>query len=292
MNNENLWHLQEHIFGYLNYDTLEICRKVYKSWNESLKKFSYIKFFQEFGDKKVGYTEKTVTVSTFIPGWENAVKKYVARASIKDLQEVKDSIRELVRYCYGKCLYYPVHTAAIIGAVKFMDLILKTSYDLNARTDDGRTALHYACESGTTETVELMIKSSKDLSIDLNAKDDSEFTPFHLACKNGRRETVELMIKSSKDFSIDLNARDYEGCTALHRICDSDRSLSRRRIVELMMKNWKEFCIDIKARNNAGRTPLDRASQIFGDIDLKQIKEMLENEYSKIDDTEHVALKP
>ena len=116
----------------------------------------------------------------------------------------------------------------------------------------------------------------------MNAKDDSEFTPFHLACKNGRRETVELMIKSSKDFSIDLNARDYEGCTALHRICDSDRSLSRRRIVELMMKNWKEFCIDIKARNNAGRTPLDRASQIFGDIDLKQIKEMLENEYSKI----------
>ena len=82
MNNENLWHLQEHIFGYLNYDTLEICRKVCKSWNESLKKISYIKFFQEFGDKKIGYTEKTVTVSTFIPGWEIAVKKYVARASV------------------------------------------------------------------------------------------------------------------------------------------------------------------------------------------------------------------
>ena len=33
-------------------------------------------------------------------------------------------------------------------------------------------------------------------------------TAFHWACRNGRTETVELMIVSSKDYNIDLNARD------------------------------------------------------------------------------------
>ena len=81
MNNENLWHIQEQIFGYLDHETVEICLKVCQSWNATFKKFSYNKFCEEFGEKEIGYSGKTV--STFIPGWRKAFKKYGAQASIR-----------------------------------------------------------------------------------------------------------------------------------------------------------------------------------------------------------------
>ena len=70
MDNENLWHIHELIFGYLDHDTVEICRKVCKSWNESesLKIISHnklVKFIQDFGYKDIQFEDKTVLA--FIP---------------------------------------------------------------------------------------------------------------------------------------------------------------------------------------------------------------------------------
>ena len=48
-----------------------------------------------------------------------------------------------------------------------------------------------------------MIKSSKDYYIDLNAKDDFEYTALHWACQLGRKEAVELMMKYRKEFGIE-----------------------------------------------------------------------------------------
>ena len=220
MSNETLWHIHELIFQDLDHETVEICRKVCKSWNESesLKIISHnklVKFIQDFGDKIVGNRYPKKKVSAFIPGWDNAVEKYGAQASIDDLQEIKDSLQTLVRD-NGECCRYPVHQAAENGDVKLMDLVLNTSYDLNAEGCLGRTPLHEACINGKTEIVQLLITSSKDFNIDLNARDDNGWIPLHMACINGKTEIVQLLITSSKDFNIDLNARDDGGRTALH----------------------------------------------------------------------------
>ena len=37
MANENLWHIQEQIFGYLDDETVEICQKVCQSWNATFQ---------------------------------------------------------------------------------------------------------------------------------------------------------------------------------------------------------------------------------------------------------------
>merc|ERR1711860_426981 len=273
---------------------------------------SFVKLLQEFGDRDVEY--QYVKVSTMFPGWNEAIKMFVAQASLEELQEVKDSLLRLARG-NGKCWPYPVHQAAKIGAVKLMEFILRTSFDMNAKDDFRRTALHLASIYGKTETAQLLIQSSKDFGIDLNAKDDIGSTAWHYACSNGQTETAQLLIQYSKDFGIDLNAKDYNGWTALHKAClngytetaqlliqssrefgidlnaKDDEGMTALHLacrtgetetVQMILKNWKEFGIDIKAQNNQGQTALDH-------IDYRQerkwnrIKKMLEDEYSQID---------
>merc|ERR1711860_117693 len=141
------------------------------------------------------------------PGWNEAIKMFVAQASLEELQEVKDSLLRLARG-NGKCWPYPVHKAAEIGAVKLMEFILRTSFDMNAKDDFRRTALHLASIYGKTETAQLIIQYSRDFGIDMNTKANFERTALHLACSNGKTETAQLLIKSSKEFGIDLNAEE------------------------------------------------------------------------------------
>merc|ERR1712004_785487 len=178
--------IRDQIFDHLNHKTVLICRQVCQFWNESLAKMSFVKLLQEFGDRDVEY--QYVKVSTMFPGWNEAVKMFVAQASLEELQEVKDSLLRLARG-NGKCCYDPVHEAARIGAVKLMEFILRTSFDMNTKYYYGRTAWHWACWNGKTETTQLLIKSSKEFGIDLNAKNNSGWTALHLASNSGRTET-------------------------------------------------------------------------------------------------------
>ena len=64
--NSGLLHLSEQIFGYLNHDTLEVCRKVSKHWRGFLERLSLIKYLQEFGDQKIKTTRQEIeTISGF-----------------------------------------------------------------------------------------------------------------------------------------------------------------------------------------------------------------------------------
>ena len=129
--------IRDQIFDQLNHKTVLICRQVCQFWNESLARMSFVKLLQEFGDRDVYYTDEKV--STIVAGWKEAAKMFVAQASLEELQEVKDSLLRLARG-NGKCCEDPVHEAARIGAVKLMEFILRTSFDLNAKNDYGSTA--------------------------------------------------------------------------------------------------------------------------------------------------------
>ena len=280
MENPNLWHIHDNIFGHLNHNTVEICRKVCKSWNKSLKRTSYIMFLQEFGDRVIKYHGKKVSI--VIHGWQKAVKKYGSRASIEDLQEIKDSLKEIIGED-GSCSD-PVRQAT--KNVNLMEFILNTSCDL---TD----VLIDCFFNPIKEIIQLIIKSSKDLSIDLNARDDFGRTALHLACIRGTTEVIQLMISSSTDFDIDVNARTKVGDTVLHYAC----WFVRTEIVQFMIKNWKKFGIDIKAQDNEGITPLDLtkermkiSSRNHEQLEnLTKLKEILENEYFKMDVTDQAA---
>merc|ERR1711860_207030 len=74
--NQGLWHICEQIFGYLNYETVENCRKVSELWNESLERIALIAFLQEFGDRDVERSpweeelDPEDKVSAIFTGWK------------------------------------------------------------------------------------------------------------------------------------------------------------------------------------------------------------------------------
>ena len=187
MDNANLWHLRNQIFEDLSHEDVLKCRRVCKYWNESLRRLSDVKFIQEFGERDVEDTNEKL--STIIPGWKKAAKKYGVQANIEDLEEVKDSLKKLARG-KDKCCSHPVHRAAENGDMKLIEIILKTSFDMKTKDDNESTALQWACYNGKTETARLIIQYSKDFDIDLNAKDIDGHTAWHLACNCGRTKTA------------------------------------------------------------------------------------------------------
>ena len=149
--NQGLWHICEQIFGHLNYETVENCRKVSELWNESLERIALITFLQEFGDRDVEHCpwplweedlDPEIKVSFIVDGWKKAAKEYGFQASLEDLQEVKDSLQNLLNRENAKCCEYPVHEAAKIGAVKLMEFILRTSFVVIHRLHDFDVGRH------------------------------------------------------------------------------------------------------------------------------------------------------
>ena len=90
---------------------------------------------------------------------------------------------------------------------------------------------------------------------------------------------------------LDLNAKDDDGNTALHHACItacnySPENDSTDSTVKMFLEIWREFGIDIKVQNNDGQTALDILCWNDNDEQLKEVRTMCEEEYSKIDTAE------
>merc|ERR1712004_688955 len=102
--------------------------------------------------------------------------------------------------------------------------------------------------NGKTETVQLLIKYSKDFGIDLNAKNNNGRTALHLACKNGETETVQMILKNWKEFGIDIKAQNNDGETALDFI-DYLQGEIRNQIKEMLEKEYAQIDVTESVQN-------------------------------------------
>ena len=62
------------------------------------------------------------------------------------------------------------------------------------------------------------MQNSKDFDIALNAKDDEGNTALHWVCRLAKTETVRIILKNWKEFGIDIKAQNNQGQTALDLI--------------------------------------------------------------------------
>ncbi|KAK7094592.1 hypothetical protein V1264_006126 [Littorina saxatilis] len=84
--------------------------------------------------------------------------------------------------------------------------------DINIKDNEGRTALHWACDAGHTETVRLLLQQD---DIDVNAACDGCWSPLLLVCMLGKTDIVQLLLLHNADVNMSVAL----GLTPLHFAC-------------------------------------------------------------------------
>jgi ankyrin repeat protein len=143
--------------------------------------------------------------------------------------------------------------------------------DVNAKSKDGWTPLHWAVWRGSRDVVQLLLANKAE--VNTKSKDDwrplnwaktrsvnpsHEFggllekkvlTPLHVAVWSGHKNVTELLLASKED----INAKDNDGSTPLHLAARKDY----KNLAELLLANKA----DINAKDNNGFTPLHLAAK-------------------------------
>jgi ankyrin repeat protein len=102
-----------------------------------------------------------------------------------------------------------LHHAAFTGNSFLVQLLFQSGANVSAN-NRGRTALHFAAESGkeSTEIVQLLLEQGADI----HAPDSNGRTALHEAIREGNLQIFRILL----DRGASLQSADFEGSTALH----------------------------------------------------------------------------
>ncbi|VDI16368.1 Hypothetical predicted protein [Mytilus galloprovincialis] len=82
--------------------------------------------------------------------------------------------------------------------------------DTTIKDNEGRSALHLACQNGHTEVIKLLM----DVGMNINDTTNRGSTPLHLACFGGHYETVKFLLDlngQELNSRVDTTIKDEEG---------------------------------------------------------------------------------
>jgi ankyrin repeat protein len=97
--------------------------------------------------------------------------------------------------------------AAPKGKTKIAERLLALGANIEAKTNNGETALHLAANYGCTETIRFLISKG----FDVNAKDNNGWTPLMHAVVNNHRDACVVLIQKGTN----IKTRCDSGFTAL-----------------------------------------------------------------------------
>ncbi|MBA0746500.1 hypothetical protein Gogos_009010 [Gossypium gossypioides] len=144
----------------------------------------------------------------------------------------------------------PIHSAASIGNLEIMEILLSKGANVNVKNDGGRTALHYAASKGWLKIAELLISHG--------------CTPLHRAASTGKSALCELLIEEGAE----VDATDRAGQTPLMSavICQN------KEVALLLIRHGA----DVDIEDKEGYTVLGLASNDFRSVLIDAAKAMLE----------------
>ena len=116
---------------------------------------------------------------------------------------------------------------------------------MDAKGQDGYTALHYSCRYGHVDIVRTLVKHKANV----NARTDSGDTPLTLAASIKHDNVVHALLSDSQCL---VDAKDQDGYTALHYSC-------RYGHVDIV-KTLVNHKANVNARTGSGDTPLTLAA--------------------------------
>lgn len=130
--------------------------------------------------------------------------------------------------------------------------------DVNARSKDGRTALHLAAAYNSAGNVQMLLGASANI----DARDIGGQTALHWAVRNGSAGIAQVLL----DAGADVNARDIVGRTALHWAARNDSA----GITQVLLNAGA----GVDARSDDGWTTLHWAAS-YGPAENIQVLQML-----------------
>ena len=158
----------------------------------------------------------------------------------------------------------PLHLSASKGSLQFMQFFIRIGAEVNAQSNIGRSALHYAVFNKHFEAVKLLISKNANVNIE----DKEKLTPLHLAVCYGTEEIADLLLKNGAN----IDAQTNKFRTPLH--------LAVLSLKEDIVKRVLESNPDVSLQDDDGWTALHIATRI-GATGMVQC--LLKHETSNID---------
>lgn len=121
---------------------------------------------------------------------------------------------------------------------------LEEGADINGRSPDDFTPLHWAAMEGSPDLVELLVESGANL----DARSPDGFTPLYWATIKEKFENVDRLV----ELGADINTRNAWGLTPLHQAAMNGTPELAKRLILLGS--------DIRARDDKGYFPYDYLS--------------------------------
>jgi ankyrin repeat protein len=134
---------------------------------------------------------------------------------------------------------------------------IKVKGNVDAKDEDGKTALVWASLMGHTEVVKTLLEAGADV----NAKDKSGIAALIRASLGGYTEIVKILLEAGAD----VNAKAKSGITALIRASEDGHIETLKALVEAGA--------DVNAKDEDGNTALIRASE---DGHIETLKALVE----------------
>ncbi|HHF7370174.1 ankyrin repeat domain-containing protein [Legionella anisa] len=120
-------------------------------------------------------------------------------------------------------------------------LLYKKTFPINTRNDDRKTPLHFACQAGKNEVVELLLTAPK---IKINAADKDGNTPLQIACFSPETKGNEKLFQLLLAHNANITHKNKEGETALDIAISCNNETAIRSILKHIAEKELDPIVD------------------------------------------------
>ncbi|MBV0900111.1 MAG: ankyrin repeat domain-containing protein [Wolbachia endosymbiont of Fragariocoptes setiger] len=140
-----------------------------------------------------------------------------------------------------------LHFAAKGGNSTIIKLVLDKGLNYRMKDVDGQSLIHIASSYGRKDTVEFLIK---EMDLNINDEDNKRRTPLHVAAANGHNDTVKILLQNGGN----TTNYDIAGLSPLHHAVRNDHL----HVVKTLLK--RDTNVDIN-QSMGGFTALHAAAE-------------------------------